>query len=221
MDQNRLHISEGYYINLKSRLDRRQHMEKLISNLGWPIQHFSAIHLDLDPAKYDLNMRPRLRGARAVASIWLSHLAVMEKFIDSPHEGNFLLLEDDVFIRKHLWGKNNIPCSGLPDAWDIILFSPRYKLRHVNPGSVGAPKFVDPPFGFDKPNFLPEVTKTHFCTGAHFCVIRDRAAARRIHARMKSSSQIYDVDEFYAAEALSYGISSPFITAGGFGSDHI
>jgi len=221
MDEGGLHVSKGYYINLEARLDRREHMERLVAKLHWPVRRFNAHRLESDPSEHGLVMRPGLRGARAVASIWLSHLAVRRTFASSESPGNFLLLEDDVFIRNGLWGQSYIPCSGLPDEWDILLFSPRYRLRQADRSRTDAPRFVDPPFGLEKPNFLPDVAKTHFCTGAHFCIIRDADAARRICARMKSAAQIYDVDQFYATENISYGVSSPFITAGGFGSDHI
>lgn len=210
------------YINLDNRPDRRAHMEALLADCPWPHRRFAAIRLTEPPQKLGIRMRDKVRGAMAVASIWQSHQGALAGFLDSAEDGHFVLLEDDVQIEPAFWGDLPAFFGQLPADWRMLMVSSRYRERGV-PASAGAgprKRFVAAPAG-PRPQPLKPLAATHFCTGAHFCMFRDKGAVRAILDEMAACREIHDVDVFYANLEGTYGVPNRRVSAGGFGSDHI
>jgi len=100
-----------HYINLKHRIDRKEHIENQLKLLGWEATRFEAIKLQ-NPA----------------IGCSMSHLQILEKAINENYD-NIIILEDDatflnpqmmneklyIFLEQHrnydvvMLGGNNIP----------------------------------------------------------------------------------------------------------------
>ncbi len=211
-------VAKVVYINLDDRPERRSHMEEVLASCPWPHMRLSATRFPSLPDEFKPRMARKLRGERAIASIWTSHRRTLELFAASPSDGHFVLLEDDVHVRPDFWAHMHEHVALAPADWQIILFTPRYRVRQG--GEPGKKVFVGPPFG-SGPNDLQRAIETHHCTGAHFCLFRNRQTADQVGNDLEASNQVYDVDVFYATNYRTYGISDARVRAGGFGSDHI
>jgi GR25 family glycosyltransferase involved in LPS biosynthesis len=112
-------VSECYYINLDTSIDRKEYMENILKKADIDCKRFPAI----DGNKYlhlcnNLNISPGALGCK------LSHLEILKNV-----KKNFwtIIFEDDILLNET--SKNDILkiLNSLPDSADLILFgtSPR------------------------------------------------------------------------------------------------
>jgi GR25 family glycosyltransferase involved in LPS biosynthesis len=97
-------IKHAFYINLASRPDRKQHVEKQMQCLGIPIERFNAIKLP--------------NGALGCS---MSHLKCLEmaKKEEWPH---LLIVEDDIqFLKPELFKTQMSKFLSTHKSWDVIL----------------------------------------------------------------------------------------------------
>lgn len=203
------------YINLDVREDRRLHMEAQLAGCPHPTSRFSAVRLPASPKEMNIRMRPGLEEATGVASIYKSHLNALKAAEGQLGNGAFVLLEDDCHIDPKLW-EEKVGIEKI-DNWDMVLLDPRYRSKH--PQEAGAPKFAWQPFGTE-PILLKTVRKDYNCTGAHFCIFNGSRAVRKTIELLEGLSEIRDVDNIYAFDLKTYGISTGMVRTGGFSSDH-
>lgn len=102
----------GYYINLNHRVDRKNHMEKLIKNFEFfkNIERFEAIQND--------------NGALGCIS---SHYNILTK-MENTDKNYFIILEDDFFIFNGNHFNNFVKeFEKIKDneEWDIVTLTPR------------------------------------------------------------------------------------------------
>ena len=125
-----------FYINLKKRKDRKDHMEKMLSNLNLDYQRFEAICPTIHEIKFgkykkliEEKATPTLKklvnnkeyNARAIVIVgcYLSHLYVHESQIGN-HEP-YMILEDDVKItEKTIKELKEIMGNKKYKDWDMI-----------------------------------------------------------------------------------------------------
>lgn len=206
------------YINLDTRPDRREHIEKVLQHCPVPVERFAAIRLEDDPRNFGLKVRFDMNAPRAVASIWKSHFGVLESFVISTADGLFCLVEDDALISAEFWGELDGLIARLPDDWRMVMVSQRYRKRKrmsVN----GRPRFIRFPFQTG-PVLLRDQIKTYRITGAHLCIFRNQAAVGSILVELDAADVVIDIDRFYSTLPGIYGIDHAGVTAGGFDSDH-
>lgn len=125
-----------FYINIKERTDRRDHMEKMLTDLNLDYERFNAVKVDPEIIKtkyktfYD-NCVPRFkkyidskdegvvkRGIGAFGC-YMSHMKIhqlMKKENSSP----YIILEDDVIITQSTLDELYMVMSELKDDWDMI-----------------------------------------------------------------------------------------------------
>jgi len=104
----------GYYINLDTRKDRKDHMN---TNIIERYPFFN--HVQRMNAVYHRN------GALGCA---LSHQHALKKFIYEPNEDFLMIIEDDLVILNEsnfLSFCNDFESIRTSDTWDIIVFTPR------------------------------------------------------------------------------------------------
>lgn len=212
---NSLSVDLVEYINLDTREDRQIHMEAQLAKCPYPCSRFPAVRLPALPKELGLKMKPGLEEATGVASIYQSHLNALRSAKDRLDTGVFVLLEDDCHIDPRVW-ERNIGISEITD-WDIILLDPRY--RSKKPQKPSEPKFAKEPFGND-PVMLRRVRRDYNCTGAHFCIFNGIDAVKKVINVLENIEEIRDVDNIYAFEFRTFGISTGLVRAGGFSSDH-
>lgn len=212
---NSLTVDLVEYINLDTREDRQIHMEAQLGKCPYPCSRFSAIRLPASPKEMGLKMKPGLEEATGVASIYQSHLTALQSVENRLGSGVFILLEDDCHIDPKVW-KQDFAISEISD-WDIILLDPRY--RSKKPQHPDAPKFAQQPFG-NKPVLLRKIRKDYNCTGAHFCIFNGVQAVKKVIEKLKKLDEIRDIDNIYAFDFRTFGISTGLVRAGGFSSDH-
>jgi len=106
---------KGYYINLDSREDRKEHFEKNIKR--WPlfkdVDRFSAI-----------------RAEKGYIGCGKSHIEVLKKLQNEDGE-YFIVCEDDLQIINNNSFKNfmtNFTRISHVDAWDLITLTPFYPI---------------------------------------------------------------------------------------------
>lgn len=211
-------IAKVTYINLDTRPDRREHIEKVLQHCPVSAECFAAIRLDDDPQAFGLQVRVDMNAPRAVASIWKSHVGVLKSFLASATDGLFCMIEDDALISAAFWDELEDLTARLPDDWRMVMISQRYRERKrmsVN----GRPRFIRFPFQAG-PVLLRDQIKTYRITGAHLCIFRNQAAVRSILDELNATDVVIDIDRFYSELHSIYGIDYAGVTAGGFGSDH-
>ncbi len=211
-------IAKVTYINLDIRPDRREHIEKVLQDCPIPPARFAAIRLEDDPATFGVKVRPDLASPRAVASIWKSHVGVLEAFLAGPDDGLLCVIEDDASISAGFWNDLAKLIAILPDDWRMVMMSQRYRERKQMVVD-GRPRFVSFPFG-DGAVLLRDQLGAYFMTGTHLCIFRDKAAAASVLTELNAADEIIDIDRFFAAMQGIYGMDHAGVTAGGFESDH-
>jgi len=125
-----------FYINLQERTDRKEYMEKMLTDLNLEYERFDAVRVSPEVIKskyktfYD-NCVPRFkkyinskdkdvikRGIGAFGC-YMSHIKIhqiMEEQNDSP----YIILEDDVIITQSTLDELYIVMKELKDDWDMI-----------------------------------------------------------------------------------------------------
>lgn len=214
-------VDNVFFINLDFRTDRLDHIKQQVKSCKWGVTRISATRLnDGDLERKSLKLQPQLAGKIHVASIWLSHRDALSAAIAKGRDGASILLEDDVKIADNFWTETLKLPDGLPDDWEIIFLSPRYRVNPNGPlkGHTGK-KWLDAPSG-DKPVLLKSLRGKYIMTGAHFVVFRNNQVIQKVLDKMSSTSELYDVDRFYLAEFNTYGIDNKKVGTGHLGSDH-
>lgn len=172
-----------------------------------------------NPRNLGFEVVPRLAGQHHFVGIWLSHRKALETALDAPDPGAFVLLEDDVSIDPKLW-TSQLELGARPGSdWEIILLSPRYR-RPRNKVQKSEPnKWIKAPFG-QKPILLREARREYVCTGAHFCIFRNKKIIEKVIKAMDDCTALYDVDLFYITQFNTYGLHDNRVTTAHYGSDH-
>lgn len=104
-----------FYINLEHRIDRKEHVERELTELGWKFSRFNAVRMPSNPA----------------LGCTLSHLKILENAKKDNLE-HVVIVEDDIcFTNKQLFleNLNNVLTSG--KHFDVCVLSgnllPPYK----------------------------------------------------------------------------------------------
>ena len=216
-----IEIVRVYFINLATRIDRLNHMRKQLEKCSWPTERIEAIRLTEDPIDLGLKVIPRLEGQRHFVGIWLSHRKALEAASRRDEEGAFILLEDDVLVRPDMWVTKLSLSVNLKSDWEILLLSPRYRnnLARVTNPEPSARKWIKAPLG-SQPVLLRSIRSKFICSGAHFCVFRNKDVVHKVLALMTACDQLYDVDLFYLSRFITYGVYDERVTTAHYGSDH-
>ena len=209
-----------FFINLDSRTDRLENITRQVRDCHWDVSRISAIRLEDEIGDLVLKLQPHLGDKVHVASIWLSHQKALKAALKNSNNGAIILLEDDVRVSDQFWSdKLQLP-DNLPEDWEIIFFSPRYRVNKNGPlKDYNGKKWLDAPHGTE-PVLLRSLRGKYVMTGAHFVVFKDSQVIRKVLDRMALTNEVYDVDRFYLAEFNTYGIDNKKIGTGPFGSDH-
>ena len=216
-----IEIDRVYFINLAMRSDRLKHMRRQLKQCSWPTERIEAIRLEEDPVDLGLKVIPRLEGQRHFVGIWLSHRKALEAASGRDEEGAFILLEDDVRVRPDMWGAKLSLSVSLKSDWEILLLSPRYRknLAQSNNSEPSGRKWIKAPLG-DQPVLLRSIRSKFICSGAHFCVFRNKDVVHKVLALMAACDRLYDVDLFYISRFITYGVDDERVTTAHYGSDH-
>lgn len=109
-----------YYINLDSRLDRKQHMEKMIDMYSLHATRISAIDGKQPVASYVEQLPPRLRPVEIACTV--SHLRAIREWYTTSDTDTAIICEDDVcFDGVASWGCSFTDMIGqLPSYWDMV-----------------------------------------------------------------------------------------------------
>jgi hypothetical protein len=205
-----MRIDHVTFINLDARPDRRAHMEATLAPCPHPHERIPAVRLDASPEASGLVMQSKLAGEAGIASICLSHARALRRLVERMGDGHGVVLEDDVRIDPKMWSRDDL-LDALPDDWQIAMLTPRFRVR----SKTGPRRFERDPFG-GAPVRLK--TSGYICTGAHFVVLRDRAAAEAAVERIEAGP-LHHVDHLYVHNFRTYGFVTPLISIAAFGSD--
>lgn len=192
-----------FYINLKKRKDRRDHMERMLSNLNLDYERFEAICPTIGEIKLGMYKKfyekscsrfkkyvnnevthPRAIG---VFGCYLSHLNIHESQLENNNP--YMILEDDVKITaKTLSQLNDFISNEKYKDWDIIRSlwestNEIEKIRTVNPES----------------KFSNQYPTKGLWGGSHFSVFRN---AKKIVNYM-SSENLIALDSVYSTSLLN------------------
>lgn len=214
-----IQIARTYFINLAMRTDRLAHMQVQLEGCHWPVERIEAIRLDKSPQEMGYDVVPRLRGQCHFVGIWLSHRKALERALETEDAGAFILLEDDVKIQPEVWAPSLKLRANLRSDWEILLLSPRFR-EPREPGTPAAPnKWIKAPYGKEAV-LLKSARRKYVCSGAHFCVFRNKDVVRKVLSRMDECEQLYDVDLFYITQFRTYGVHDDRVSTAHYGSDH-
>lgn len=85
----------GWYVNLASAAERREHMERLRARWRLPIERFDALTPATTPVELAARLSPRGNFSAGEHGCLASHLALLER-VARAEAGWWLVLEDDV-----------------------------------------------------------------------------------------------------------------------------
>lgn len=125
-----------FYINLQERTDRKEYMEKMLTDLNLKYERFDAVRVSPEIIKskyktfYD-NCVPRFkkyinsknegvikRGVGAFGC-YMSHFKI-HKIMEQENAGPYMILEDDVIITQSTLDELYLIVNKLKDDWDMI-----------------------------------------------------------------------------------------------------
>jgi GR25 family glycosyltransferase involved in LPS biosynthesis len=203
------------YINLDNRLERRAHIEKILSHSPYNYDRIAAVRLSDSPESLGYKMHSSVRGQSSTASIFLSHKKTLESALDKVSSGSLLLLEDDVEISPSYW-LNEINTEHLPEDWQILNVSLRYRQKEKTKELLLEKNYADQKF-----LRIADIKNYYIVTGAHFVLFRDIASIQHVLKKMNETSGIYNVDGFYYIEDINtYTTDHDLIDTKFFPSDH-
>ncbi len=192
-----------FYINLKDRVDRKEHMENMLTNLNLEFERFPAFRLTPEEIKEDyklfydkcvsrfksyINSKDVKLIKRGIGAFgcYMSHLKIHAMMVDKPIKP-YIILEDDVIITQKTIDELAELQEEL-DTWDMIrsmwhTTDKLVKMRGVNSESKHARKteFVHNAFG-----------------GTHFTVFND---ATKIFNYLLEEN-LFSIDAVYCTEFL-------------------
>lgn len=101
-----MNIENVYYINLSSRIDRNNHMETQLKNVGWKGNRIEAVEM---------------KDGRIGCT--LSHIKCLKMALEKNLD-YIIILEDDIhFLNPSLFLQNFYNCLNSLSNWDVILIS--------------------------------------------------------------------------------------------------
>ena len=205
-----------FYINLKKRADRKDHMERMLSNLNHDYERFDAICPTIDEIKfgiykkfYDMCSRFKkyvnneVTHPRAIVfGCYLSHLNIHESQLENNNP--YIILEDDVkFTTNSLLQLEKITSNY--EDWDIVRGG--FGKRREGPKQFN---------GVHAESIFSNSFKTHLiCGGSHFCVFKN---AKKIVDFMDSEN-VMAIDALYSTCVLNVYYQRMGVCVGGFGTD--
>ena len=99
-------LENVYYINLSSRIDRKNHIKKQLKNLGWKGKRVEAVEV---------------KDGRVGCT--LSHIKCLKMAIEKKLE-YIVILEDDIeFLNPSIFLENFHNCLNTLSNWDVILIA--------------------------------------------------------------------------------------------------
>ena len=99
-------ITNAFYINLESRTDRKEHVEKQLNTIGIKAERFNAVKLP--------------NGALGCS---ISHLKCLELAIER-NLSHVLIVEDDIeFLKPTLFMKQLNTFLKTHQSWDVVMFA--------------------------------------------------------------------------------------------------
>lgn len=212
------------YVNLDHRTDRRAHMERLLKDAPCPVERIPATRLDGTPEAHGIGMANTYEGQIGTASCYLSHKRALERALEVISDGPFAVLEDDIHFDDHLW-RRDIGLHLLPDDWEVVCVSPRFRNRKPKFRDWLAPRVglsaqtFTQPISSNRPVAAKKLTPRYIITGSHFMLFRTRSAIERVLAKMAPLRDVRHVDLFYIEEFRTYVVKGKGIRAGDFGTD--
>tara|TARA_B100001093_G_scaffold232589_1_gene222992 strand:- start:669 stop:1343 length:675 start_codon:yes stop_codon:yes gene_type:complete len=207
-----------FYINLKKRTDRKEHMEKMLSNLNLDYDRFEAICPTIDEIKFGIykkfydkaclefkkyvNNKVTHPRATGVFGCYLSHLNIHESQLENSNP--YIILEDDVEFTTDTLVQLEQIISKYKD-WDIVR------------GGVGRRRDGLKQFnGVHHDSIFSKSYRTHARHGgSHFCIFRK---AKKIVDYMYSEN-VFAIDKLYSTCVLNVYYHRIGVTVGGFGTD--
>ena len=208
-----------FYMNLKKRKDRRDHMEGMLSELNLDYERFESICPTIEEIKFGkfkkfyekassrfkgyVNTKQTHSRAIGVFGVYISSLRIHESQLENSEP--YMILEDDVKITaKTLSQLNDFISNKKYKDWDIIrsLWKSTNKIKKIRTVHIES-KFS---------NQYP--TKDLF-GGAHFSVFRN---AKKILNYM-SSENLIALDSVYSTSLLNVYHSKFDVKLPGFGTD--
>lgn len=210
IDRFLIPVDYAVFINLDDRTDRLAHMEFVLRNCPWPVERVAGVRLtSVEETNGEVGKN------LAVLGIWRSHQKALQRGRENLREGALVLLQDDVWIDEELFRSGIRLPQTLPEDWEVVLVTPRYRLRKPD----GGPKWRRKPFGY-KPVSLRSAYKTYIVNGAHFCVFRNRAAVDTVLSAIEKAEFRTNFDRFLALNFRTYGVHLDVVKAGHLGSDN-
>ena len=217
-------ISDVYYVNLESRIDRKLNMELTLPALGIPITRFDAIRPtreDIVSGKYSsyyarsigrirnyLHDEATLGRAYGIFGVYLSQLEIHKSRLGPP--GDYIV-EDDAIVsaetRERIEGLYN---SGiLPSDWDMIrnIWADEgdktfdlHKFTHCHEESKFADKYSHGRYG-----------------GAHFSICKGTSAQKIVE--YLNSDYFYAIDSAYSTNQINVYHHNLGVSIGDYGTD--
>lgn len=192
-----------FYINLETRQDRKNHMERMLSELNLDFERFEAVCPSIDEIKFGKYVKlyekacPRFKRyadtyqthprAIGVFGVYISSLSIHESQLENPEP--YIILEDDVEITtKTISQLNKFLSDTKYKDWDIIrsMWESDNKVKKIE--------------GVHRESKFSEKYDTHgLFGGAHFSVFNN---ARKIVNYM-SSENLIALDAVYSTSILN------------------
>ncbi|MBS7541563.1 hypothetical protein [Ancylobacter oerskovii] len=215
MDMTTFNIDRLLFINLDHRIDRRDHIERVLSPCRWPAERISAVRL-LSPELAAEESAPSLNAL----SIWKSHRKALAHGLERLADGGLIVIEDDIAINRDFFRDTlSLPAS-LPGDWEILLFNTRFRKRSIVSNGIKIRQRWEKNAFRAAPAYLPAIKKTYICNGAHFCVFRDRGTIEKIIGAMDAAPAKCHIDSFFGHNFRTYALHSRSIGFADFESDN-
>jgi GR25 family glycosyltransferase involved in LPS biosynthesis len=230
-------IAEIVYINLDSRIDRRQHTEAQLKQFDIPFERFSAVAPNVEDLvspvgiyhAYFSRSVPRIQNylfneeqsnrGKGVLGCYISHYEILRSKQNCDHI--FMILEDDVHFTSQLLSilQNYIVNYFATVDWDMIriIWSDEYqdKKRGLQP-------VCDRIFKFDNAHAESKFSVHgghHIWGGSHFQIVNKGKALKIL--RYMDRDNVYAIDSVYSTNQLEcYAVDvGAAIRVGDFGTD--
>lgn len=224
-------INKIVYINLDSRQDRREWLEKQLERIDIPYERFSAIAPTLesitneDGKYHDFYNRLAIKGMSTRWQIgtigcYLSHLSIHMMALEKQF-GNYIILEDDCRISQksidtlQTYIKNGM----ITDDWDMIRStwfshsSEVFKYDYCPPMSKfyneaseenlkNRADYIHDKYGeWINPKKVTNRLNVALCGGTHFQLIKNSSTPKII--KYLNEDHVFPIDTSYTTNALN------------------